>query len=286
VTGGVAAVTDWSDVLARDFALPAGRPLGELVDKLVAMLAAADPAVRDDIAYPVLAISTGRGVLDGQLARFGDLLASHIGTGPVYQRSFAAMTLSWVIVRDAMTHELTDDMVLRWLDTFGRWWLGETDLRGWDADLGWLHAVAHGADLLRAFARSPRLGGQQLCGLLELATERLLSKHGYLWADGEDDRLGYALATVLARPEISAADATGWLARIKDAVDSGAPGPVPSWAANTLRALGSLYVFADRGVAWYDPASGAMGPVVSLPHASTVKDAIADTLRLPWRGLG
>jgi hypothetical protein len=186
MTGGVAAVTDWSDVLARDFALPAGRPLGELVDELVAMLAAADPAVRDDIAYPVLAVSTGRGVLDGQLARLGDLLSAHIGAGPVYQRSFAAMTLSWVILRDAMTHELTDDLVLRWLGTFGRWWLGETDLRGWDADLGWLHAVAHGADLLRAFGRSARLGGQQLCGLLELATERLLAKHGYLWADGEE----------------------------------------------------------------------------------------------------
>jgi hypothetical protein len=99
-------VTDWNDVLARDFVLPAGRPLGELVDELVAMLAAADPADRDDIAYPVLAISTGRGVLDGQLARLGDLLSAHIGTGPVYQRSFAAMTLSWVILREAMTREL------------------------------------------------------------------------------------------------------------------------------------------------------------------------------------
>jgi len=185
-----------------------------------------------------------------------------------------------------MTHELTDDLVLRWLGTFGRWWLGETDLRGWDADLGWLHAVAHGADLLRAFGRSPRLGGEQLRGLLELAVERLLAKHGYLWADGEDDRLGYALATVLTRPEISAADSTGWLVRIKGTIESGEPGPVPAWAANTLRALGSLYVFADRGVTWYDPANGAMGPAVLLPHASSVKDGIADTLRLPWRGLG
>jgi hypothetical protein len=279
-------VTDWSNVLARDFAVPEGRPSGELVDELVTMLAASDPAVRDDIAYPILAIWTGRGVLDGQLVRLGDLLAAYIASGPIYQRSFAAMTLSWVILRDAATGELTDDLVLRWLDTFGSWWTGETDLRGWDADVGWLHAVAHGADLLRAFGRSPRLAGQRLCGLLELASDRLLAKHGYLWADGEDDRLGYALASVLTRPEISAAGATGWLARIRDAIESGEPGPVPAWAANTLRALGSLYVFADRGVAWYDPATGAMGPAVPLPHARAVKDGIADTLRLPWRGLG
>jgi hypothetical protein len=125
-----------------------------------------------------------------------------------------------------------------------------------------------------------------LCGLLDLAVDRLLAEHGYLWADGEDDRLGYALATVLARSEVSAAAATGWLTRIRDAIESGEPGPVPAWAANTLRTLGSLYVFADRGVAWYEPQAGAMGPAVSLPHSRPVKDAVADTLRLPWRGLG
>jgi Protein of unknown function (DUF2785) len=157
-------VTDWGGVLAHDFAVPAGLPLAELADELVAMLAAADPAIRDDIAYPVLAIWTSRGVLDGQLAGLGDRLAERMGTGPIYQCTFAAMSLSWVILRDATTAELSDEQVLRWLDTFGAWWACETDLRGWDADLGWLHAIAHGADLLRAFGRSPRLDDQRLCG--------------------------------------------------------------------------------------------------------------------------
>ncbi|MGN6794668.1 MAG: DUF2785 domain-containing protein [Streptosporangiaceae bacterium] len=279
-------MTDWREVLARDCAVPADTPLAELTDELVTMLAAPEPAVRDDVAYLVLALWTGRGVLDGQLARLGGLLAGRISAGPIYQRSFAAMSLSWVILRDATTAELTDGHILGWLDTFASWWVGETDLRGWDADLGWLHAIAHGADLLRAFGRSPRLAGQELSSMLELAVDRLLAEHGYLWADGEDDRLGYALASVLTRPELSPANATRWLTRIREAIESGAPGPVPAWAANTLRTLGSLYVFADRGVAWYDPQAGAMGPAVALPHAGEVKDAVADTLRLPWRGLG
>ena len=279
-------MTDWGDILARDYAVPADRPLEELTDELVTMLGSADPAVRDEFAYPVLALWTGRGVLDRQLAKLGDLLAERISAGPIYQRSFAAMSLSWVILRDATTAELSDEQVLSWLDTFGSWWVEETDLRGWDPDLGWLHAIAHGSDLLRAFGRSPRLGGQQLRGLLELAVDRALTEHGYLWADGEDDRLGYALATVLTRSELSATDATGWLTRIRDAIEKGEPGPVPAWAANTLRTLGSLYVFADRGVAWYDPQAGAIGPPATLPHARPVKDAVADTLRMPWRGLG
>lgn|SRR5262245_23703496 len=101
-------MTDWGDILARDYAVPADRPLEELTDELVTMLGSADPAVRDDVAYPVLALWTGRGVLDGQLAKLGDLLAERISAGPIYQRSFAAMSLSWVILRDATTAELTD----------------------------------------------------------------------------------------------------------------------------------------------------------------------------------
>jgi hypothetical protein len=42
------------------------------------------------------------------------------------------------------------------------WWRDEADLRGWDAGLGWLHGVAHAADTLRAFGRSPRLGAAHL----------------------------------------------------------------------------------------------------------------------------
>jgi hypothetical protein len=227
-------MTDWREILAGEFAVPADLAVTELVDELVAMLGSPDPSVRDDTAYPVLAIWTGRGVIDGQLARLGDMLAGRIGAGPIYQRTFAAMSLSWVILRDATTAELSDERVLGWLGTFGSWWAGETDLRGRDADLGWLHAIAHGADLLR----------------------------------------------------LAPADATGWLARVRHAIEGGEPGPVPAWAANALRTLGSLYVFADRGVAWYNPAAGALGQPTHLPHGREVKAAIADTLRLPWRGLG
>ncbi|MEP7023134.1 MAG: hypothetical protein ABJB47_04855 [Actinomycetota bacterium] len=38
-----------------------------------------------------------------------------------------------------------------------------------DAELGWLHAVAHSSDTLRAFGRSPRLTRRSLQDLLELA---------------------------------------------------------------------------------------------------------------------
>jgi hypothetical protein len=279
-------MTDWSEVLAADFAVPADRPVPDLVDELCAMLGSPDPEVRDDTAFPVLAYWVSRGVLDGSLGQVGDRLVGQLQDGPVYSRTFAAISLTWFVLRDAQTGELSSETVLGWLAAFSQWWRSEADLRPWDPKLGWLHAPAHGADLLRAFGRSPKLGEAELAGLLELAVDRLLVDEGYLYGNNEDDRIGYALASVLTRPELSAAAAVGWIGRLHDAIAAREPGPVPAWAANSLRTLAALYVLADRGVRWYEPAVDAHGPVVALPHAGAVKDRIAETLRLPWPGLG
>jgi hypothetical protein len=279
-------VTEWDEVLAHDFAVPPGRSATELAGELCAMLGSPDPQVRDDTAYPVLAVWTGRSLLDGHLASLGDRLIEQFQDGPIYQRTFAAISLSWVVLRDARTGELSRDLVLRWLAAFSQWWRDETDVRPWDPQLGWLHAPAHGADTLRAFGRSGKLAAPQLRDLLELAVDRLFADRGYLYGHDEDDRIAYALATVLTRAELPAEAAVGWLDRPHEAIARGAPGPVPPWAANTLRTLAALYVFADRGVSWYDPDTGTHGPTAQLPYAAELKDRIATTLRLPWSGLG
>lgn len=279
-------MTDWEEIQARDFLVPGDRPLPDLVEELCSMLGSPDPQVRDDTAFTVLATWTARGVLDGRLALLGDQLAGRMHGGEIYERTFAALTLSWVVLRDAQTSELADGQVLGWLAAFGSWWRQEKDLRGWDAQLGWLHAAGHGADAVLAFGRSPRLPAGALQALLELTVDRLFTDQGYVFADGEDYRIAYALASVLTRPELSAAQATAWLDRVRDAIGKGEPGPVPPWAANTLSTLASLYSFADRGVAWYDPLARSMGATVPVPHATELKDQIATVLRQPWRGLG
>jgi hypothetical protein len=182
-------VTDWQDIQARDFPAPGGGALDDLLPELVGMLMSPDPQVRDDTAFPVLATWTARGVLDGRLAALGDRLVERISGGEIHGRTFATLILAQVVLRDGRTGELDDGQVLGWLAVFSTWWRDETDLRGWDDQLGWLHAVAHGADTVRAFGRSPRLTRPGLLGLLDLATGRMLTGHGYLWAHGEANQV-------------------------------------------------------------------------------------------------
>src|SRR6202034_786369 len=88
-------------------------------------------------------------------------------------RTFADLILAEVVERDMTSGRATAEASLRWRDAFASWYPAERDLRGWDERLGWLHAVAHGADALAQFGRSPRLGSDDLRRLLATGRERM-----------------------------------------------------------------------------------------------------------------
>jgi hypothetical protein len=240
-------VTDWPTIISADFAVPPGDALPGLVDELLNALCSPDPELRDEQAYPVLAAWIMAGHLDGQLTRLGEQVIGLLAHPQIQARTFAALTLAALVHRDSTAAVLDTQSLLRWTDRFASWWLAETDLRGWDDQLGWLHAVAHGADVIGELALSPRLGGDDLARLLDLAAARLLAPASYVFAHQEDDRVALAMATILARPELTAAAAVSWLEAVRRYFEASRPGPVPAPAANTTRTLRSLYLMADRG---------------------------------------
>lgn len=268
-------MTDWAAVIAADCALPGG-DLGALVAELVEALASPDPVTRDQHAYRVLGTWTVRGDLDSQLGELGDRMTAMLRHPEVQARAFAVEVLAAVINRDTAADVLDPATVLRWRDAFVDWYRSETDLRGWDERLGWLHAVAHGADALDELGVSPRLGGADLTGLLDLAVSRLTTPTGYLFAHQEDDRLAYALTRLLSRAELTAQDAVGWLAEIRGFLENGVPEPAPPQVANTIRTLRCLYVMVDRGVR----ADAVLRPA----HRTPILQALGDTLTLAFPG--
>jgi len=271
-------VTDWPAIIAADFAMPAEPSPADLVDELLGALCSQDPVLRDEQAYPVLASWIVAGHLDGELIALGDTTLRLFGRAEIQARTFAALILAALIHRDTAAGTLDAGTVLRWRDGFADWWLAETDLRGWDDKLGWLHAVAHGADVVGELGQSPRLDGDQLSGLLDLACSRLLSPTGYVFAHQEDDRVALAVATVLTRPEMSPAAATGWLDPVRRYFEAGRPGPVPIPAANTMRTLRSLYLMVDRG---FRPDPDQPDKLVPA-HRTEILDAIADLLHIAF----
>lgn len=255
-------VTDWDQIAAAGFAVPAHADVDALTADLAEALADPDPRVRDGAAYAVLATWIERGVLDRQLNWIGSKMAARFTDPRIQARTFAALVLAWVIERGAYDEA--------WTRAFAEWYPAETDLRGYDVRLGWLHAVAHGADLLGVLGRDPRVRPEWM---LELGARRMLADTQFVWRDSEDDRLGYAMALILARPHLTIARSTSWLDLIDQKFATAEPGPVPPYASNTIRTLRMLYLLADRGVRGEEGA-----PAQQLAHRDEVIARLAKSL--------
>ncbi|MFJ9815286.1 DUF2785 domain-containing protein [Streptomyces sp. NPDC101151] len=234
------------------------------LDTLVEDLRSPDSAVRDDGAYraavrwiPVLG--------PGERVRLGDRITVHLKAPAVQARSFAPLILARIAE--------AGDWQPRWWRAFADWYPAETDLRGHDPELGWVHAAAHGADLLAVLARQP---GRQALPLAELAVARLLAPTDHLFDAQEDDRIAHALAQILGHPGLTEADSVRWLAPIADAFRAGEPGPVPAWASNTMRTLRMLYVLADRGLSGRSTDEPRRSPT----HRGALLEELARTLAI------
>jgi len=253
----------WQVVLSGGLRVPPDRTLDDLTAELVTMLGDPDPRRREDVAYPVLATWIAKGVYDDLLAGLGDGITVGLvqgigsdGDDSVLRRSFSALVLAEVVRRDNDVHLLGADAILGWGDRATSWFVREVDLRGWVPGRGWAHAVANGADLLGQLARSRHFGALELTVLLDVIADRLLAPTSYVWRHGEDDRLAYAVMTVLHRGLVSFTVLEPWVARLgagirrhrsRGGTDSEWPTPPAANTAGFLRALHVQFALGVRG---------------------------------------
>lgn len=217
----------WNQVQATGFELPTDRPLDDLTAELTTMLGSTRPEVRDGTAFPALATWIERGVYDDLLAGLGDGMAAGLAVGlgetdtdTVFRRSFSALILATCVERDNVQHLLPGGKILEWGDRAATWLLAEKDTRGFVADKGWAHAVAHGADTIGALGESPHLAGAEHSVLLDVLAERLLLQPAEdPLVAGEPDRIAAAVMQILRRNTLGTDVLEPWVHRIGGAGD-------------------------------------------------------------------
>ncbi|MGH8193717.1 MAG: DUF2785 domain-containing protein [Woeseiaceae bacterium] len=205
----------WQDIIANDYAPPADLSLPSLVQELSGYLASTDPALRDEIAYPILAqwMYVKRIVpLDVRhelVAKWSANLTRGIGaqgTDSVFLRSFSTLMLSVAVALDNEAPWIEDAEFNRLLHSALTYLREERDTRGFDAEKGWIHSVAHTADLLKFLGRSRHLEVSGQSAILTAIAEKLIQLDHVL-IHGEDERLARAVVSILARPD---ADMSGF----------------------------------------------------------------------------
>lgn len=272
--------TDWVAVRDGGFAVPAGRPLEDLTDELVELLADPDPERRDAVALPVLGTWVERGVLDDLLEDLGTRFTARLLDPRVQARTFGVLGLGEVVGRAAVVPDrrIRPGVMRAWLVETLRWYREEPDLRAWDDELGWLHAPAHGADALGLFALSPMLAADDVRRVAGALVGRLLDPETPLFAEGEDTRIAQALYAAASRTDLERDDVERWFADLRVAVDAGVAMSerTPAWLSNTVRSLQMLHVLVG--------GSGALTPSgepLRIVHEHVVRAGVVEALA-PW----
>ena len=210
----------WQPYLAGK--APSTAELPGLLTQLTALLGSPNPALRDDTAYTLLSRWILReGLVDDDGCR--NLLTvwtnnlSHqleaTATATPHDallRSFSALSLALLVARDNQTPYLDAKSFAALVTQATHYLTHEPDERGYDSQLGWVHASAHGADLIRQLAKSERLQPAQQMAMLTSIAERLQGLQ-LAFTAGEDDRLARAIVELVQRDDFEMAQLKSFL---------------------------------------------------------------------------
>lgn len=205
----------WRGIVAAKFAVPPALPDSPAPDadalawELTSYLASPEPEWRDGFGFEITSAWLRRNAISAPMRRqlFDRWRTGLQRTGgddaAVLERAFSALNLSLLVATDLRQTAplLSADDTRALLDLALGVFARETDRRGYDSKLGWVHSVAHEADLLKFLARSPCLGGPELTRILEAVTTQLAAST-QPWAWREDERIAELVLAVARRPEL------------------------------------------------------------------------------------
>lgn len=228
------------------------------VERLLRLLRSTDPATRDDFACSALSDLVASEEADVIVIRQiagrctqalrGPLLADD---SSVLDRSYSCVVLNAVLEADLSRQFLSAVEWTSITEAILSWWSAETDNRGHDSSLGWVHCIAHGADTILLASQSQHSDPQFRSGCLERISRKLISTtrvfEGY-----EDLRCALAFSAAVFGGRTD--DALVRAAEILHSVSSPRPG-TPEWMAkvNVTNFLTRLYALWSVGISRYPP---------------------------------
>jgi hypothetical protein len=224
----------WKGIVDHAYAVPEGQSPAALIEELSAYLGSPDRELRDDFAYSIpvhwiyldkrLAPEELRGLLHLWSANLGVGLGER-GTDTVLLRSFSALDLSILAALDNERPFLTDAEFHGLLSEGLGYLAKERDVRGYDERVGWIHATAHTADLLKFLSRNTKLKTTDQKWIVEGIAAKLEGA-GSVFTHGEDERLARAILSLARRPDFDPSSLQAWCQRLKVAETSLREGPV------------------------------------------------------------
>lgn len=212
----------WQAIINDYYIVPADQTVQSLTPELLVALGSADSELRDEIAYPLLASWVDQDLysayeLRAMIAQLAHNLTNElgeVGTDSAFLRAFSALMLAEIVYYDSSHPFLEEAEVQQLLEQGVTYFIAEQDLRGYISGPGWVHAVAHGSDLLAVLALHRHLSAVDLVRILDALAFKVAPPVAHAYLYNEDQRMLRAVLNVLKRNLLSSSFLTSWLQRI------------------------------------------------------------------------
>lgn len=207
-----AALDYWRPILAS---ISAGtHSADQLAPELSACLGSENSELRDTIGYGLFTYWLRNEELSKQsklnLLTALSLNLEQSGIEHSLSRSFSALVVSELLRADNLENFTDDSERLKLLHIAANALAAETDYRGLVEGIGWVHPVAHLADLLWRFAQHAELSTEQTRIILEGVRGKAgTTDTGFMFNEG--DRLARPVAALIRREVLPASDFVNWL---------------------------------------------------------------------------
>ncbi|MCB1626394.1 MAG: DUF2785 domain-containing protein [Xanthomonadales bacterium] len=197
--------------------------------ELADCLASPDPLLRDRLAYTGLATWLRGGQLEVATRQaLIERLRAVVAAGPDpsgFHWSFSMMVLSELVRADRIDPQLAPAELAAIVTQAAAAYRRIDDHRGYDAQAGWRHAPAHGADWLLQLAVHPGVGADALATLMQALASQIAPTGTHAYIHSESERQARSAYFAYQRDLLDAAWWQAWLDTLV------APGELGQWGA-------------------------------------------------------
>lgn len=116
----------------------------------------------------------------------------------VFTRSFSVLIIPLILEVDEKYKFITDEVFENLKERFFNYLPFEKDFRGYVANKGWAHAVAHIADAMCSLLKSMYFDKKDVHKVLD-SLEKFILNDSYIFKDEEDERLTLVISVILSR---------------------------------------------------------------------------------------
>lgn len=205
----------------NEFRLSEDDDLSEVIQDMLNHIGSTDSYLRDELIYSAFGTWILRYnaidqehlksllsiILDEQhmLYKIGEK-----NTDSVFRRSFSVLLLPLLLITHRSHPFLTTLQIHQIKETLFYYLENEKDLRGFVAEKGWAHSIAHAADALDDLAQCSEIDKSDLAKILEVVRNVICIKDT-VYIHGEDERIVTAAIAIIKRELLPDAEIMQWI---------------------------------------------------------------------------